>query len=372
MAAATIITEVANEVSADGKGFYSKIDAHIQTLAPKMRGKWVITKTMCKDIMNVLKQGKTVVMLESFYHILHETHEQTGHGGRDKVRYEISQHYSWIPSKAIDIFLSGCVACQVRKPVKNHVVPKAIISLGFMTRVQIDLIDLRTRPDKQFNWILHCRDHFSKYSWAFALPTKEAHYVLEKLQQLFYQFGPCRILQSDNGREFTAQIIKDLMKTWTGLTIVNGRPRHPQSQGLVERGNATLCNILGKFMHHHGTTYWTECLLPVVYSMNTSLSRAVNTTPFEIVFGQKPRTDCVFWKTVSEQGITDETDLPSDALDVSTGDDGNDYVDINDSDSGNIPSIIQNLDLEYAPSYDEEIAAACSAVNAAIAAADTV
>ncbi|CAF1170417.1 unnamed protein product [Didymodactylos carnosus] len=89
-----------------------------------MRGKWVITKNMCKDIMNVLKQGKaggntgfdpqhrawcvkyfrlsnlvdadtlcaidtgkTVVMFEAFYHILREAHEQTRHGGRDKVRY---------------------------------------------------------------------------------------------------------------------------------------------------------------------------------------------------------------------------------------------------------------------------------------------
>ncbi|CAF0992588.1 unnamed protein product [Didymodactylos carnosus] len=69
-----------------------------QTWAPKMRGKWVITNAICKDIMNVLKQDKaggksdidpqhrkTVVMLETLYHILHEAHEQTGYGGRDNM-----------------------------------------------------------------------------------------------------------------------------------------------------------------------------------------------------------------------------------------------------------------------------------------------
>ncbi|CAF0821360.1 unnamed protein product [Didymodactylos carnosus] len=58
MAAVTTITEMANEGSADEKIFYAKIDAHIQTLAPKMPETWVVTKTMCKDIMNVLKQDK--------------------------------------------------------------------------------------------------------------------------------------------------------------------------------------------------------------------------------------------------------------------------------------------------------------------------
>jgi hypothetical protein len=53
-----------------------------------------------------------------------------------------------------------------------------------------------------------------------------------------------------DGKEFTTQIINDLKIMWPGLVIVNGRPRHPQSQGLVERRNSTLCDILGKFMQN--------------------------------------------------------------------------------------------------------------------------
>jgi hypothetical protein len=43
------------------------------------------------------------------------------------------------------------------------------------------------------------------------------------------------ILQSDNGREFTANIITELKSLWPDLKIVHGRPRHPQSQHSVER-----------------------------------------------------------------------------------------------------------------------------------------
>ncbi|CAF3869188.1 unnamed protein product [Rotaria sp. Silwood1] len=123
--------------------------------------------TSGSHILCLLKDGRRVVVIESYYTILKNIHEKTGHGGRDKMRYEFNQHYYWLPSQMIDCFLQCCISCQVRKSIKNPVVSTAIISIGFMTRLQMDLIDLRTRPDKDFQWILHCRDHYSKYSWAF-------------------------------------------------------------------------------------------------------------------------------------------------------------------------------------------------------------
>ena len=71
-----------------------------------------------------------------------------------------------------------------------------------MTRLQVDLIDMRSVASGGFNFILHAKDHFTKFSWLYALPTKEAKYVAEKLRNIFYTFGAPRILQSDNGKEF--------------------------------------------------------------------------------------------------------------------------------------------------------------------------
>lgn len=254
------------------------------------------------EILCSLKNGNRVVFIESYFTILNDIHRSTGHGGRDKMRFECNQHYYWLPSSTIDLFLECCSSCQVRKSVKAPVISTAIISVGFLTRLQMDLIDLRTRPDKDYKWILHCKDHYSKYSWCYPLISKEAQGVANSLMTLFYQFGPCKILQSDNGKEFTAGVIKHLTNIWPGLMIINGRPRHPQSQGLVERGNSTLCDILGKLMEDQRTTCWTTCLLPAVYSMNTSLACGVKMTPYEIVFGQKPRVDYDIWKSIEEQG----------------------------------------------------------------------
>ncbi|CAF0917641.1 unnamed protein product [Didymodactylos carnosus] len=117
------------------------------------------------------------------------------------------------------------------------------------------------------------------------MKTKEAQNVALIFQSIFYQFGPPRILQSDNGREFTAKVILDLKKTWPELVIVNGRPRHPQSQGLIERENAVVQQMLGKWIDTNKTRNW--------------------------VGGLAPRSDEEFWRNIQQQKIIindDDTD----------------------------------------------------------------
>ncbi|CAF4580555.1 unnamed protein product [Rotaria socialis] len=141
--------------------------------------------------------------------------------------------------------------------------------------MQIDLVDMRSVEYNGFKWIFHAKDHFSKYSWLDPLPSKEAINVAETLKSSFYQFGPPRILQSDNGREFVAKVILDLIKLWPGLLIINGRSRPPHSQGLAERGTAVVQQLLGK-----------------------CVARTINQSPFEVVFGQQPRTSDYTWKCI--------------------------------------------------------------------------
>jgi len=62
--------------------------------------------------------------------------------------------------------------------------------------------------------------------------------LAHELLFIFLDFGAPHVLQSDNSREFTAQDITELSSLWPEqLVLVNGRPRHPQNQGSVERTN---------------------------------------------------------------------------------------------------------------------------------------
>jgi hypothetical protein len=54
------------------------------------------------------------------------------------------------------------------------------------------------------------------------------------------QQGAPLILQPDNGREFVVKVIEELVKIWKDCKIAHGLPRHPQSQGSVEKANADI------------------------------------------------------------------------------------------------------------------------------------
>lgn len=90
-------------------------------------------------------------------------------------------------------------------------------------------------------------DHWSKFHVLFPLARKSAPEVGLNLQNhVFAYLGTPRILHSDNGREFVNEIVQDVVKSWPGkVTIVNGRPRHPQCQGLIEQGNSTVEKMIG-------------------------------------------------------------------------------------------------------------------------------
>ncbi|CAF1495143.1 unnamed protein product [Didymodactylos carnosus] len=108
---------------------------------------------------------------------------------------------------------------------------------------------MRTRPDvvsADVTWILNCVDHFSKFSWAYPLRSKSTNEVAHRLKELFFVFGPPRLLHSDNGTELVATVIVELKQLFPEMTLVRGRPRHPQSQGCVERANGVLTSALDK------------------------------------------------------------------------------------------------------------------------------
>ncbi|CAF3025081.1 unnamed protein product, partial [Rotaria sp. Silwood2] len=175
---------------------------------------------------------------------------------------------------------------------------------------------MRCRPDGKFNWILHVKDHFSKFSWAYPLECKQPESVAEKLLNQFYAFGPPCILQSGNEKEFVAQIIKHMRKTWTDLVIINGKYRHSETQRLIEYDNHTLEMALDKWMHCHHTNNWSKGLGPVVYAINTNnVAKITNKTPYEMVFKQDPSiSDFGIQKVISQSGTEDEESLPENLI----------------------------------------------------------
>ena len=116
------------------------------------------------------------------------------------------------------------------------------VSSSICPFIQIDL-DMRHLPDEDFKWILHIVDHWSKFNLAFPLVNKGVAEALEKY--VFSVMGLPSTLHSDNGREFVNSVITEILNDWPGqVQLVSGRPRHPQSQGVVEQAHYTLEQML--------------------------------------------------------------------------------------------------------------------------------
>lgn len=103
------------------------------------------------------------------------------------------------------------------------------------------------------------------------------------------EFGAPHILQSDNGREFTASIIEEIVSYWPDCNIVHGRPRHPESQGSVERSNQYVENMLRSWMSDNSSTNWSLGCYFVQWQKNSSKHRIIGRTPYRALFGNDPK-----------------------------------------------------------------------------------
>ena len=103
---------------------------------------------------------------------------------RDEVFEVISKCHT------IGLFIETCYICSTRKPLKKPTAGKPIISLGFLTRIKVDLIDMTSHPENDFKYIMHAIDHFSKFSWAYPLTQKTTENVANKLMLIFSPCGP--------------------------------------------------------------------------------------------------------------------------------------------------------------------------------------
>jgi hypothetical protein len=230
-----------------------------------------------------------IVAAEDYYRVLMKCHESTGHGGQDKMLFSLKSKY-FIPTQAVITFIKLCRVCSSKKTFpKKGIVVRPITSTEFNSRGQVDLIDLQSTPDERYKWLLHYQDHLTKFTFLRPLTSKRAAEVAFELLKIFLEVGCPNILQSDNGREFTAAIIKELVSMWPSCKIVNGRPRHPASQGSVERANQDVENMLRSWLADNNSKKWSIGCYFVQFQKNSSFHRTIQRTPYKALFGTDPK-----------------------------------------------------------------------------------
>lgn len=156
-------------------------------------------------------------------------------------------------------------------------------------RLVIDLINFSQygKENQGYKYILTVIDAFSKYAWAYPLKSKEAVGVAEALSDLFNTHDVPKELHADNGGEFVADLMKELLAL-LNIKEIHGAPYTPNVQGEVERFNQTLEREIAKALTDKAVKNWVHSFQAIVHSYNMTFHSSIKLTPFEGFTGRKP------------------------------------------------------------------------------------
>ena len=133
-------------------------------------------------------------------------------------------------------------------------------------------------------YILVIQDYFTK--WPVAIPMKDqmANTIVQALLSTFSNYGIPSVLHSDQGTNFESTVLK---QTCGAFVMHKSRttPYHPQGDGLVERTNRSLLQLLCSYCTE--SCDWEKWLPLLLYTYRTSVHTSTQATPYLLMFGRE-------------------------------------------------------------------------------------
>jgi hypothetical protein len=134
--------------------------------------------------------------------------------------------------------------------------------------------------------ILVITDYLSKYTMAIPIKDKKAITVAEALLERWVTtFGFPKIIQSDQGKEFTAKISRHFFIQMK-IKKMSTTPYTPKANGLVERFNKVLGNTLAKLACYDQLN-WDKYISITVMEYNATVHATTGETPYFMMFGRE-------------------------------------------------------------------------------------
>lgn len=201
--------------------------------------------------------------------VLEAAHAALRHGGRDRMKSEISKKYANVTFEMINLYIDMCAVCQQRKKKKlTNRGPASYSLLDINRNCLVDLIDLHNRADGDYRFVMVYQDLVTKYVLLQALKTNGAEEVANRLNDIFLTFGaPHAILSNDNGENFAQRINRTMGDVWSGLHVVR---KTRESDPPQESVKARVENMINTWMQENDSENWSRGIGFVQFKMNTA------------------------------------------------------------------------------------------------------
>ncbi|UYV67129.1 hypothetical protein LAZ67_4004017, partial [Cordylochernes scorpioides] len=236
-------------------------------------------------LLVVPENKKREIMKE--YH----NHMSNGHLGVARTMYRIKSKYFW-PSMLKDVseFVKTCHLCQSRKG--SNQLPSGLLQpippANFpFERIGIDFVGPLPSTKNRKKWIIVLTDYYTRYAETRAVSEATVKEVSKFLvEDIFLRHGAPQYLISDRGSQFTSNLMKEVMKTCK-IKHCFTTSYHPQTNGLTERLNRTLINMLSMYVNTDQKN-WDEILPFITHAYNTTIQETTGYSPFFLMFGREP------------------------------------------------------------------------------------
>ncbi|CAB4414663.1 unnamed protein product [Rhizophagus irregularis] len=210
----------------------------------------------------------------------------SAHFSTDTMFDKIRKRYYW-PQMYENIreYVQSCDACQRRGKSRSNQMLHPIAVHGPFYQVEIDFVGSLPITSRGNKYIIVAMDYMTKWPEAKAVPVA----TVEETSQFIYEDIICRHgcpakLLSDRGTHFNNQMVEKLLEKF-GIKHVFSTPYHPQTNGLVERFNRTLCESLSKLVKQ--TNEWDQYIAPVLFAYRTSKHSTTKISPFYLINGRE-------------------------------------------------------------------------------------
>ncbi|GFT77862.1 transposon Ty3-I Gag-Pol polyprotein, partial [Trichonephila clavipes] len=129
----------------------------------------------------------------------------------------------------------------------------------------------------------------TRYAITKALPTAEVDEIAKfLLEEIVLRHGAPRVIITDRGAVFRSKLVSSLVD----LCNIDHRfttAYHPQTNGLTERFNKTLADMLSMYVDVEQKN-WDEILPFVTFAYNTAKQETTGFTPFYLLHGREAET----------------------------------------------------------------------------------
>ena len=220
-----------------------------------------------------------------------EVHRQ-GHLGIDRTTKRVQSNWFW-PGLTADVrrMVNSCEICQAakhRNPVANSNRQRLQAGRPWQV-VSLDIVGPFTPTPRGNTNILVLSDHFTRWRDALPIPNGSAEVIAEILEErVFCYLGLPERIHTDQGAQFESKLMAELCALW-GIAKSRTTPYHPQANGIVERGNRDLGDMLRTLLLRRSEDDWDLLLPYIMRSVRASAHQTTAETPNFLMLGREVR-----------------------------------------------------------------------------------